>query len=273
MRRLTLVLFLVLCASLATRATRAAEVDELSDLLEFLPISLHISKSLVPEVDAVVKSIGEIREAIKAQLGLTIPGVRLLEDSKFQPGEYTVCVREVEVFRGQFGDLATWKRNFTVLLSRHAVELLTRQDVYDILAERKSGLSPGPVHAVLRNLLEEQVSIADLDTILGVVAAGPDAHPDALSERARRKLNVSAPYVVEGALSATTVDAELEKRIEQASVRPDAIQGVVPDAVVLSSDSTRLALHRLLPGVTVLARSEVPEGVQLKSVGTLRLKN
>lgn len=71
----------------------------------------------------------------------------------------------------------------------------------------------------------------------------------------------------------TTVHPDLEKRIEQGLATPDTIQGVVPDAVVLSSDSTRLALHRLLPGVTILARSEVPEGVQLKSVGTLRVKN
>lgn len=279
MVRLARILILVLCASLIGRAQEAQKLEE---LLEFKMIQVKLSLSLVPQVDPMIKSVADVRATLLSQLGFKIPAVRFTDDRELKPGEYVVLVRESTVARGQFTDLPSWKRDFTRLMSRHAAELLHRELVYLLLAEQKSDLSASRVHPVLLNLLEEEVSIADLDPILRVIAANPALHPDAISEEARRRLNVSAPYLSQGTLTVATVDPELERRIEQATVRdkagrvsvvgldPTSIQGIQPDAVVLASDSIRMSLHRLLPGVIVLARSEVPAQIELKILGSLK---
>jgi len=198
-------------------------------------------------------------------------------------------------------------------IRQHAHQLLTRQDTSTLLDQLKEvnaavvgelvpGLvSIGVVHRVLQNLLREGVSIRNLGAILEKVAdyAGATKNPDELSEQARKALGGDLVRHLlpagQNALSAITLDPELEHRIAQ-SLRPSqhevslaleppvarhlydglanrmkemASAGLQP--LVICSPTIRLALRRFFEGtfrnLTVVAYNELPERTQVQSIG------
>jgi flagellar biosynthesis protein FlhA len=118
--------------------------------------------------------------------------------------------------------------HLTEVLKNHASELLTRQDVNNMLdrVKRESpaaveGVVPellplATVQKVLQNLLGERVSIRDAVTILETVAdqGSQTKEPDVLSEYARLALRRSLvrDYVgSDGKLHVCTLDPKVEK--------------------------------------------------------------
>src|SRR5690606_32761637 len=110
----------------------------------------------------------------------------------------------------------------TEILTSHADELLTRQDVRNLIDHVKETaasvvdeltptiLSLGEIQKVLQNLLRERVSIRNLETILEVLADfGPRTRdPELLTEYARHALarQISAEYAdEEGVLRVVTL--------------------------------------------------------------------
>lgn len=93
--------------------------------------------------------------------------------------------------------------HLTEVVKHHAPEILTRQDVKDLLATLKERypslvedlvpnvISLSTVQEVLRNLLRERVSIRDMVTVLETIGSLAQAtkDPDLLSEAVRRALN------------------------------------------------------------------------------------
>ncbi|MBD3315582.1 MAG: flagellar biosynthesis protein FlhA [Chitinivibrionales bacterium] len=121
--------------------------------------------------------------------------------------------------------------HLTEVIKRNADELLTRQDVQNLIDNVKESsaavveelipnvLSIGEVHRVLQNLLRERVSIRDLSRILETLAdvARKNKNVDVLTEYVR---NALAPQICQtyrdesGAIPVITVDPNLEAMLE-----------------------------------------------------------
>jgi flagellar biosynthesis protein FlhA len=201
----------------------------------------------------------------------------------------------------------------------HAVEILTRSRVQDLLDQYAAGngkalegIVPGIVslsllHRVLRSLLAERVSIRDLGTILDTLAdyAGKIQDPDLLTDLVRERLGraITRPYLEsDGRLSVLTLAPELEEQLRSVvqrsesgsflAVDPGTLDGLVRalqravaalgigndgrGPVLLATQSIRSPLRqivsRFLPRVAVLSHAELPGGVQVISLGTVRIE-
>lgn len=123
--------------------------------------------------------------------------------------------------------------HLTEAVKTHAPEILTRQDVRDLLDNLKelhpalvddlmpNLLSLSDVQEVLKNLLRERVSIRDLVTILETVSglAPSFKDPDLLSEMARRALArtiINQYRAADGTLRVITLGPAVEKAMSQA---------------------------------------------------------
>jgi len=122
--------------------------------------------------------------------------------------------------------------HLTETVRRHCSEILSRQDVQNLLDNLKqthptvvnelipAQLSVGQVQRILQNLLSEGVSIRNLSGILEKVGdyASITKNPDELSEYARRGLGAQITKPLQsdvGKLKAITLDPKLEQQIAQ----------------------------------------------------------
>jgi flagellar biosynthesis protein FlhA len=196
------------------------------------------------------------------------------------------------------------------LVKRYAPELLTRQDVQrllDGLAKEHPKvveeliphhLTLGGVQKVLQNLLREEVPIRDLLTIVETLAdhAPGSKDTDELTEHVRQALarTITSSYRgAEGLIPVMTFDPQIERMIrervqEGISIEPQAAQrimtavqrsienftkrGVLP--VFLTGVAVRRHLRQLIghymPQVAVLSHNEIPDGVNVQSLGIIR---
>lgn len=155
------------------------------------------------------------------------------------------------------------------------------------------------VLATMRYLLSESIPLRDLDTILEVVVDSPVGRdPEAMADQARLDLSRSVynEYVTDGKLEAVTLDDSLEQALSQATTRSESGRVSVQFAparqaalvaklkevtgnrvyfVILASDENRRTVRTLiqkeLPLVIVVARSEVPSDMPIKSLGKIGL--
>ncbi len=174
------------------------------------------------------------------------------------------------------------------------------------------GIVPGLVslsllHRTLRSLLAERVSIRDLGTILDTLAeyAGKIQDPDLLTDLVRERLGraITRPYLEhDGRLSVLTLAPELEEQLRSVvqrsesgsflAVDPITLDGLIRAVqravaalgigsdgrgpVLLAAQSIRSPLRqivsRFMPRVAVLSHAELPGGVQVISLGTVRLE-
>lgn len=120
--------------------------------------------------------------------------------------------------------------HLTEVIREHIAELLTRQDVQNLVNNLKEGnqaladelvpklMSLGEIEKVLQNLLREGISIRDLVTIFETLADyAPSTHDtDVLTEYVRQSLKraISTKYFsTEETTSVVTLDPKLEQRI------------------------------------------------------------
>lgn len=163
------------------------------------------------------------------------------------------------------------------------------------------------LHRTMRALLAERVSIRDLGTILDTLAehAGKIQDPDLLTDLVRERLgrSITRPYLQDdGSLPVITLGTELEEHLRSVvqrsesgsflAVDPMTLDGLVRgvqravDAlgiggdelgpVLLATQSIRSPLRqivaRFLPRLAVLSHGELPGGVQVVAMGTVRLE-
>ncbi len=162
----------------------------------------------------------------------------------------------------------------------------------------------GVVQKVLQNLLRERVSIRDMLTICETLAdyAPSTKDPDVLTEYVRRKLSrsiVSGLVDEQGTLNVLTLETRIEDILRESlqktehgvflNVEPNMAQRLVErvqaevervtgegyQAVILCSPVVRRHLWQLLarfvPGIVVLANTELPAQVNIRSLGTIEL--
>jgi flagellar biosynthesis protein FlhA len=202
--------------------------------------------------------------------------------------------------------------HLTEIVTTHAAELLTRQDVQNLIDNIKKTapsvveelfpkvLTLGEVQKVLQALLQERVSIRNLETILETLADfGPRTRDtEVLTEYARHALarQVCADFADEEShLRVVTLAPELEQEILDAvrqsetgeyvplpparadaiaqntltAVQPLVLSGQEP--IVLTSAQVRRYFRRLverhMPKIVVLSFNEIDPAVRLESEG------
>ncbi|AFI31055.1 Flagellar biosynthesis protein [Borrelia crocidurae str. Achema] len=208
---------------------------EITPVVPLDPLALEIGYNLVPIVDdsktsELLDRIVKIRREIALEFGIVVPKIRIVDNMRLEPNEYSFKLRGVEIGHGEIklgkflvinvgldsgleGDLtkdpsfglpSLWvnddvreiaeKLGYTVvdppsiiathmteLIKRHSYEILTRQDVQNILdvfkkdygaivEEVLKDFSVGEIQRVLQGLLREQVSIRNLVTIFETIA-------------------------------------------------------------------------------------------------------
>jgi flagellar biosynthesis protein FlhA len=197
---------------------------------------------------------------------------------------------------------------------RHAPELLTRAETERLVArvrEQQASLVdeliPGvmsytDVQKVLQQLLREQVSIRNVETILEVLVDAGKTHKqtDDLVERVRERLGPTICQRVsnaQGELHVLTLAPELERSIVSAIRQREGAGALIADLGQLEALLSGLAkqseammarshlpvllcpslvrrhlralVQRSLPHVTVLGINEVPSTVMVKAFGTV----
>jgi flagellar biosynthesis protein FlhA len=199
------------------------------------------------------------------------------------------------------------------VVKRYAPVLITRQDVQrllDGLAQEHPRvveelvphhLTIGGVQKVLQNLLREEVPIRDLLTIVeGLADHAPQTkNTDELTEHVRHALSrtITSTYSTpEGIIPLMTVDPQIEKVIRdslqegqpidpqttqriingvQRAVETFTAKGLMP--ILLTTASVRRHLQQLLSRyvsqITILAHSEITDGVKIQSLGVMRWNN
>jgi len=170
------------------------------------------------------------------------------------PGTVTKKVRGVATVEPAFGLPALWitesqkeaadmagytvvelpavlATHLTEIVKRHAHELVSRQDVKNLLDAVKENnaavveelipamLSPGDIHKVLQNLLRERVSIRDLSHILETLAdvAPKNKNTEVLTEYVRNGLSAQICTMFKdesGVIPVLTIDPNLEAKLE-----------------------------------------------------------
>jgi flagellar biosynthesis protein FlhA len=170
------------------------------------------------------------------------------------PGTVAKKIRGIETIEPAFGLPALWitesqkesaelsgytvvelpavlATHITEIIKRHAHELLTRQDVKNLVDNLKEHnaagveelipgiLSSGETHKVLQNLLRERVSIRDLSLVLETLAdvAPKNKNPEILTEYVRNALapQICATYRDENnTIPVITLDPNLEAKLE-----------------------------------------------------------
>ncbi|WP_024655526.1 flagellar biosynthesis protein FlhA [Borrelia hispanica] len=256
---------------------------EITPVVPLDPLALEIGYNLVPIVDdsktsELLDRIVKIRREIALEFGIVVPKIRIVDNMRLEPNEYSFKLRGVEIGHGEIklgkflvinvgldsgleGDLtkdpsfglpSLWvnddvreiaeKLGYTVvdppsiiathmteLIKRHSYEILTRQDVQNILdvfkkdygaivEEVVKDFSVGEIQRVLQGLLREQVSIRNLVTIFETIADFTNVTKDTffLIEKCRQAIgrqivNVYLDSNLE--LNVITINPEFEQKI------------------------------------------------------------
>ncbi len=206
--------------------------------------------------------------------------------------------------------------HLTEVLRKHASELLGRQEVQNLLDNLSKPypkaveeltpnlLSLGAVLKVLQNLLQEQISIKDMLTIVETLAdyAPLTKDPELLTEYVRHKLSRSiiSPYIGEdGVLELITMAQDVEdlllKGIQKTehgsylsidpkvanpiitSIKKEAEKAMAKNVqpILMTSPAIRRHLKKMVeyfvPSLMVLSQSELLSDISFKSIGEVNL--
>jgi flagellar biosynthesis protein FlhA len=156
------------------------------------------------------------------------------------------------------------------IVKKHAAEIMTRQDVRDLIDKVKKHApavvdelipdraSLGFVHQILGNLLREQVSVKDMVTILETVSNFIEftKDPDIISEKVREALarSISEQYGgANGALNVLSLDPMLEDKLIEAVGASERLGGVALEPSLTS---------RMLKSLEQSAQRAIQDGFQ-----------
>lgn len=206
--------------------------------------------------------------------------------------------------------------HLTEVLRKHSSELLGRQEVQNLLDNLSKPypkaveelvpnlLSLGIVQKVLQNLLQEQISVKDMLTIVETLAdyAPLTKDPELLTEYVRHKLSRSiiSPYIGEdGVLELITMAQDVEdlllKGIQKTehgsylsidpkvanpiitSIKKEAEKAMAKNVqpILMTSPAIRRHLKKMveyfIPSLMVLSQSELLSDIRFKSIGEVSL--
>lgn len=212
-------------------------------------------------------------------------------------------------------DLATvMTTHLSDVIRRHAHELVGRQEVQKMLDTLKNShpkvveelvpnlISLGGVVRVIQNLLQEQVPVRDLLTIMETLADWAPASKkiDILTEHVRQALArtiTNFHQTADGKLHVLTLDQRVEKKIAESlqqtdqgtflALNPAYAKSIMDDLTVRMGDyrslgvapllvcSAQIRSHfkkladRFVPGLAVLSYDEIVSSAKIQIVGTV----
>lgn len=271
------------------------------------PLEVELGYQAVLMADSLFQRLPDIRKTIAAHLGVSVPHVHISDNAELAPTAWRIRVKGTMAASGRGSELHMIVNALTKVIEEHAHELLTRQDVaqmvqdirrYDsAVVEELMGkkLSVGQVAKVLQNLLREGVPIRDFVTILEILAdhaKGEQSDLDELTEVVRRGLSrgISEEFFGKTHIAhVITIDPKVEQILDvsKGKIRPTTIdklarslisfteqaekKGVKP--VVVTEVATRAKLKKLIekriPRLQVLSYKEVAPDIELREVGNI----
>lgn len=201
------------------------------------------------------------------------------------------------------------------VIKAHAYELVNRAEINNMLENLKktneaivndtipSAVTIGELQKVICRLLQEQVPVRDLETILETLGDyGPKIKDtDMLTEYVRQSLKrtISHKFAEADQLKVISLDAKVENLImgsvkkmdngsylalDQESIQNiviasttqiDRIRDLVPSPVILTSPIVRIYFKKLIdqfcPNVNVLSFNEIDSNIQIQALGTIEI--
>lgn len=201
------------------------------------------------------------------------------------------------------------------VIKAHAYELVNRAEINNMLENLKktneaivndtipSAVTIGELQKVICRLLQEQVPVRDLETILETLGDyGPKIKDtDMLTEYVRQSLKrtISHKFAEADQLKVISLDAKVENLImgsvkkmdngsylalDQESIQSiviasttqiDRIRDLVPSPVILTSPIVRIYFKKLIdqfcPNVNVLSFNEIDSNIQIQALGTIEI--
>lgn len=201
------------------------------------------------------------------------------------------------------------------VIKSHAYELLNRSEINNMLENLKktneaivndtmpSSITVGELQKVLCRLLQEQVPVRDLETILETLGdyGSKIKDTDMLTEYVRQALKrtISHKFAEADQLKVISLDAKVENLImgsvkkmdngsylalDQESIQSiviasttqiDKIRDLVSSPVILTSPIVRIYFKKLIdqfcPNVNVLSFNEIDSNIQIQALGTIEI--
>ncbi|MGN0620671.1 MAG: flagellar biosynthesis protein FlhA [Porcipelethomonas sp.] len=201
------------------------------------------------------------------------------------------------------------------VIKAHAYELINRAEINNMLENLKktneaivndtipSAISVSDLQKVICRLLQEQVPVRDLETILETLGDyGPKIKDtDMLTEYVRQALKrtISHKFADADQLKVISLDAQVENLImgavkkmdngsylalDQESIQKiivstteqiNRIKDIIPSPVVLTSPIVRIYYKKLIdqfcPNVNVLSFNEIDSHIQIQALGTIEI--
>ena len=244
-----------------TEASEIRKPENVVSLLNVDPIELEFGYGIIPLAD--VNQGGDLLDRgvmIRRQYVIKIKGIQVSEGEilfdhymAMNPGYVEEEITGIPTFEPSFHLPAIWitesqreraeslgytvvdppsiiATHLTEVIRQHIAELLTRQDVQNLINNIKDNnttlidelvpklMGVGEIQKVLQNLLEEGISIRDLVTIFETLAdhAAVTRDPDILTEYVRQALKraISSKYFPVGEMTnVVTVDPSIEQEI------------------------------------------------------------
>jgi type III secretion protein V len=285
------------------------------------PLSARLAPGVLAQlsIPALDQALALARQQLQETLGLPFPGLTIWTSPALPPETCELLVHDVPqqrlaVHAGKAMDGGQSVEEVIAntsaeILRRHAAQFLGIQEVQSMLerfsrsypglvAEVQKVLSPYRIADVLRRLLEEQISIRDLRSIIESLVAWAPKEKDMLllTEYVRGDLSRLLSHRATGGkqeLLAICLDTSLEQHIRQSirqtpagnyvALPPDelgeiiakieALAGVTPrdDVAVVASMDVRRYIRRIvearLDWLAVYSYQELGKHVQLRSIG------
>ncbi len=260
---------------------------------------LAMNASNVIDEDSVVKGL----RAVEPAFGLPALWIDESDKENAEIIGYTVVTPSAVI-----------STHLTEVIKKNAADILTRADVQSLLDNLKKqnedsaeallkDLNLPQLQVVLQNLLNERISIRNLETILETVSTFSkiNNNTDYLAEQCRAKLSRSIckqNLADSGELLAITLAPDIENTIaagisndgQNLSLEPNFTRVLIDNLnaeiekaltttgnqpVILCSSPIRLAFRRLIertyPQISVMAYNEIPQNITAKSIGIVRV--
>jgi flagellar biosynthesis protein FlhA len=279
-----------------------------SDGLRLLPLPALTLRGPSHQFATIRQAWSDIARGVAGKLGLILPEPVWMESS-----ECEVYGRQVLLARIQTGSHSV--EDLTEMVVQKAATLLSLSDTAAILGDlnlrapvyrqemERLQIPIAFVHAILRLLLKERVSVQDIETILSAVVEGwrPGSTPDRLLERVRDRLgdwlcqtHAARPQELDALTLASKVEGFLKSKLQEAAEGDfldldadqgsrflERLSGSLPDApderpVLVCSSQLRLALWRLtersFPALPVMSWNEVTQDYDVNVLDTIEHK-
>lgn len=300
--------------------------DEVKDIIKIEEIGISVGSGLYLRKAELVEKLKELRQKIALDLGMVIPDIKIEKEANINNNCYTIYFKGAIWSKGEIDQSFSEKDAFSTIIKKvkdmiylQPQEFLSLSMVENIIGNIKKfnpklvkELFPkyftlSGLKIILRNLLEEGISIRDVSTILEVIKENlaKTSDPDYLTEYIRssfRHLITNKYKDKDGAINVLLLSPEIEiifntslkitEQVKWMELPPQiGLQILIKvgeelenlkkyglNAVILCSPVIRRFARMLtsssFPELPVIAYSEIAPLTKIRSVGFIQiLKN